>query len=77
VLRIYDTSGNALTGVIDQNTFYGYPAAINRTTGARGPFITDPSCLFDQQTQRWFHVVLTLDVNPWSGSHRFRLVLHR
>jgi hypothetical protein len=68
VLRIYDTSGNALTGVIDQNTFYGYPPAINRTTGVRGPFTTDPSCLFDQQTQRWFHVVLTLDVNPGTGA---------
>jgi hypothetical protein len=68
VLRIYDTAGNPLTGVVDQNTFYGYPAAINRTTGVRGPFVTDPSCLFDQQTQRWFHVVLTLDVNPVTGA---------
>jgi hypothetical protein len=61
VLRIWDTAGNAKTGVIDLNTFYGYIAAINRTTGARGPSITDPSCLFDADTQRWFHVVLTLD----------------
>ena len=64
VLRVFDTAGNALTAPIDQNTFYGYPPAINRTNGQQGPFITDPSCLFDQQTQRWFHVVLTLDVNP-------------
>jgi hypothetical protein len=68
VLRVFDTAGNPLTAPIDQNTFYGYPAAINRTTGAQGPFITDPSCLFDQQTQRWFHVVLTLDVNPSTGA---------
>ena len=61
VLRIYDTSGNPLTGVIDLNTFYGYPAAINRSTGQYGPEITDPSCYFDQPTQRWFHIVLTLD----------------
>jgi hypothetical protein len=67
VLRVFDTSGNPLTGVIDLNTFYGYPAAINRTTGERGPFITDPSCLFDSDTQRWFHVVLTLDVDPSTG----------
>ena len=67
VLRVFDTAGNALVAPIDQNTFYGYPAAINRTTGVRGPFITDPSCLFDQQTQRWFHVVLTLDVDPATG----------
>lgn len=61
VLRVWDTNGNALTGVIDLNTFYRYPAAINRTTGAFGPSITDPSCVYDAATQRWFHVVLTLD----------------
>jgi hypothetical protein len=46
---------------IDLNSFYGYAAAINRTTGVRGPFVTDPSCLYDAATQRWFVVVLTLD----------------
>jgi hypothetical protein len=67
VLRVYDRSGNALVGVIDLNTFYGYPPAINRTTGQFGPFVTDPSCYFDADTQRWFNVVLTLDVDPVSG----------
>ena len=61
VLRVWDTNGNPLTGVVDLNTFYGYPAAINRTTGAFGPEITDPSCIFDTASGRWFHVVLTLD----------------
>src|SRR5690348_6840824 len=28
---------------IDLNSFYGYPPAINRTTGVRGQFVTDPS----------------------------------
>jgi hypothetical protein len=67
VMRVFDTSGNAQTGVVDLNTFYGYPAQFNRTTGAQGPFVTDPSCYFDQQTQRWFADVLTLEVNPVSG----------
>ena len=70
VLRVYDTAGNPLTGVTDQNTFYGYPPAINRTTGAFGPFMADPSCLFDRVTRRWFHVILTLDVDPVSGDFR-------
>jgi hypothetical protein len=61
VLRVFDDGGNALTGVIDLNTFYGYPAAINRTTGHYGPELTDPSCYFDRDTQRWFHIALTLD----------------
>ena len=64
VLRVYDTNGNAVTGVTDLNTFYGYIAAINRGTPSpflRGPTVTDPVCYFDVQTQRWFQVVLTLD----------------
>jgi hypothetical protein len=61
VLRIFDTSGNPLTAPTDLNSFYGYAPAINRTAGTFGPSITDPSCTFDVPTQRWFHVVLTLD----------------
>jgi len=68
VLRVYDTSGNPLTGAIDLNTFYGYPAQINRTTGDQGPFTTDPSCYFDSDTHRWFQVILTLDVDPPTGN---------
>ncbi len=61
VLRIWDTTGAPQTTPIDLNTFYGYAAAINRTTGARGPSLTDPIAYFDHDTQRWFLVVLTLD----------------
>ena len=61
VLAIYSKAGNELVGPVDLNTFYGYPAAINRTTGAYGPSITDPSCYYDAGTQRWFQIVLTLD----------------
>src|SRR6266498_2541001 len=64
VIRVFDTSGNALTAVIDQNSFYGYAPAINRATGVRGPFVTDPSCLYDAATHRWFVVVLTLETTP-------------
>jgi hypothetical protein len=46
---------------IDLNSFYGYTAAINRTTGVRGEFVTDPTCIYDAQTQRFFVVVLSLD----------------
>jgi hypothetical protein len=46
---------------VDLNSFYGYVPAINRTTGVRGEFVTDPSCIYDAQTQRWFVVVLTLN----------------
>jgi len=49
---------------VDLNSFYGYPPAVNRTTGVQGPELTDPSCLYDAATHRFFVVVLTLDRNP-------------
>jgi hypothetical protein len=56
---------------VDLNSFLGYAPAINRTTGVRAQSVTDPSCLFDAATQRWFVVALTLETNP-NGS----LTLH-
>jgi hypothetical protein len=53
---------------VDLNSFYGYAPAINRTTGIRGQFVTDPSCLYDAATQRFFVVVLTLEVVPTTGA---------
>src|SRR5260370_4835289 len=63
VLRIFDMKGNPLIGVVDLNTFYGYAAAVNRTAHpvTFGPAISDPSCYFDSDTQRWFHIAITLD----------------
>ena len=64
VLNIFDTTGHSvLPTALDLNTFYGYVAEFNRTTGFVGPEITDPSCYFDADTQRWFIVVLTLDTD--------------
>jgi hypothetical protein len=67
VLRVYSTSGAPRSAVTDLNTFYGYPAQLDRSTGLQGPFITDPVCYYDPDHQRWFHVVLTLDVVPKTG----------
>jgi len=67
VMRIFDTTGALVVGPVDLNTFYRYPAAIDRTKSPLqfGPSITDPVCLFDKELQRFFHVVLTLDrANP-------------
>jgi hypothetical protein len=64
VLRIFKAAdGSAASAVVDLNTFYGYDPAINRKVSPLrfGPSVTDPSCYFDPDTQRWFHVVLTLD----------------
>ena len=66
-----NTASNIVSGfprdvnhAVDLNSFYGYAPAINRSTGVRAQFVTDPSCLFDQPTQRWFVVVLTLETFP-------------
>ena len=65
VIQVYNTSGQALLNngnAVDLNTFYGYPAAIDRVHGTGdGPEITDPSCIYDAGTNRFFLVVLTLD----------------
>ncbi|WP_323097374.1 hypothetical protein [Intrasporangium sp. YIM S08009] len=66
-----NTASNVVSGfprdvhhTVDLNSFYGYPPAINRATGVAGPDITDPTCIYDAATQRFFLVVLTLDRNP-------------
>jgi hypothetical protein len=74
-INVYNESGQSVlppdtnvapvphvNGTVTLNQFFGYPPAINRAAGnVRGPIVTDPSCYFDQPTQRWFLVVLTLD----------------
>src|SRR6185312_11673099 len=67
VMRIYNTAGTPLTGVQDLNSFYGYPAQIDRTTGITGPEITDPVCYFDPEHSRFVLAVLTLEVVPETG----------
>ncbi|WP_020141960.1 hypothetical protein [Terracoccus sp. 273MFTsu3.1] len=49
---------------VDLNSFFGYAPAINRSTGVRAQNITDPVCLFDAATQRFFVAVLTLETTP-------------
>ena len=68
VLQVYSTGGRALSPVTDLNSFYGYPAQIDRTTGVQGPFVTDPSCYYDPAHKRFFHLALTLDVVPETGA---------
>ncbi len=67
VLRVYDKAGNAGSPVISMNEFFGYPPAIDRTTGAFGAFLTDPVCHFDTTTGRYFLVVLTIDQDVATG----------
>ena len=67
VMKIFSPTGGTVKATEDLNTFFNYPAQFDRTTGLVGPFVTDPSCLYDSATNRWFADVLTLDVFPSSG----------
>jgi hypothetical protein len=70
-----NTSTNIVAGfprnvnhAVDLSSFFNYPPAINRTTGIFGPEPTDPSCLYDSATQRWFLVMLALERVPTTGA---------
>jgi len=66
-----NTAANIVSGfprdvnhAVDLNSFFGYGPAINRATGVQAQQITDPTCIYDAATQRFFFVVLTLDKQP-------------
>jgi hypothetical protein len=66
-----NTSSNIVAGfprnvnhAVDLNSFLGYAPAINRSTGVRAQFVTDPSCIYDAATQRFFLIALTLETFP-------------
>src|SRR5919198_6551361 len=67
-LVFYDARMHQFGVPITLSQFYGLPPTINRTTGKFGPFITDPKCYFDPDTQRWFHSVLTIAQDPSTGA---------
>jgi hypothetical protein len=62
VIRVWNSSGVPLTGVGDLNTFFGYAAAVNRTTGDIGPEVIDPQCYYDPDNNRFIVDLTTLDV---------------
>ena len=68
-LRVYDAgTGTAVTPVLSLNQFYGFPSALNRTTGRFGPFTFDISCHYDPDSNRWFHLAVDLDQDPATGA---------
>lgn len=73
VTAVYSTTGGLLSGPTALNAFYGYQYAVNRgltsgTPGRFGPFVTDPKCLYDAPTNRFFMTVLTLDTDSTTGA---------
>jgi hypothetical protein len=66
-ITFYDSKSNKLAQTLTLSEFYGIPPTINRTTGEFGPFVTDPKCYFDVDTQRWFHSVAVISLDPVTG----------
>lgn len=62
-IRVFDKSGNSLTAVEALNSFFGLADEIDRTKtpAVIGPFISDPRCAYDVETQRWFVTELMQD----------------
>lgn len=68
VLRVYSAaSGEPLLAPVDLNTFYDLAPQYDPTTDQVGPYITDPSCVFDTDSRRWFHVVSSAEVDSDTG----------
>jgi len=68
VLRVFKSStGAALTGVQDLNTFFGYRAAIDRAhpgaPGWIGDEVIDPVCHYDPDNHRFVVAITTLHVD--------------
>jgi hypothetical protein len=69
---VYDENGKALTGVTALNQFFNRSPAINRVTGVRGDFLSDPKCYYDPVGQRFIQTILEVDApGNFSGAAPF------
>ena len=59
--EVFGSDGTSLTAPEAFNQFYGLAPEINRSTGVRGDFTSDPKCEFDSATGRWFMTMLQAD----------------
>ena len=86
VIQVYDGSGNPLIfGTpffagspavgLALNEFYGFPPSIDFSTGVFGPFSGDIACYYDQATQRWFHLMFSIEQDPASGAFTGNMAL--
>ncbi len=73
-ISVYDTSGNLLSGPEAFSQFWGLTPEIDRKTGITGQFISDPKCVYDPATQRWFITELMQDSGTNGGGRNFNLI---
>lgn len=67
-LTVFDSTSSQLISPVTLSQFFGLAPIYNRTTGRYGPFVSDPKCYFDRDTQRWFHTALVIGQDPKTGA---------
>ena len=68
-LAVYDKSGNLLSGPTALNQFFNlHPSVVRSSPPVFGESLSDPRCLYDAQTNRFFVTILELDVDPPTGN---------
>jgi hypothetical protein len=70
-LRVYSTSGVALTPAVPYNQFLNLaPEEVTNPDGTNtfGPFLSDPKCYYDPDTGRWFMSILEIALDPATGN---------
>jgi hypothetical protein len=68
-VRVFSTAGAPLTPTQTLNGFLGLAPAIVRSQPlVFGPFVSDPKCYFDVQTQRFFLTALAIATDPATGA---------
>jgi hypothetical protein len=78
-IKVFKTNGTTAQNTTALSQFWGIAPEVIRTDPNKlvyGPFISDPKCLYDVSTSRWFLTELELDRNPATGaeigpSHQF------
>ena len=68
-LAVFRTDGTLVAGPTALNQFFGLaPEVIRSAPPVFGDFTSDPRCYFDVQTNRFFILLLQLDVDPPTGN---------
>jgi hypothetical protein len=65
--QVYNENGGTVGAVTSYNQFFGLSPAINRTTGVRGAFTSDPKCIYDAQSGRFIMSILEAGQKPAGG----------
>ncbi|HYM50596.1 MAG TPA: hypothetical protein VET65_08480 [Candidatus Limnocylindrales bacterium] len=73
---VYSASGTKLSATTALNQFFQRSPAINRVTGVRGDFLSDPKCYYDPVGRRFIQSILEVDApGALNGSSRSHVLL--